>query len=82
MTGPLLLLLAQVAASANPLTDDVIVVGHHAEKELAACLARHCPPAQNEETREDEAREAGHAPQACLLHLRRKTPFTTVNQNG
>ena len=49
MTGPLLLLLAQVATSANPLTNDVIVVGHRAEKELAACLARHCPPAQEVE---------------------------------
>jgi len=49
MTGPLLLLLAQVATSATPPTDDVIVVGHRAEKELAACLARHCPPAQEVE---------------------------------
>lgn len=49
MTGPLLLLLAQVAAPANPSTNDVIVVGHRAEKELAACLARQCPPAQEVE---------------------------------
>ncbi|MBB6505311.1 hypothetical protein F4693_002299 [Sphingomonas endophytica] len=46
MTGPLLLLLAQVAASS---TSDVVVVGHRAEKELAACLARNCPPAQEVE---------------------------------
>ncbi|VXC36745.1 hypothetical protein [Sphingomonas sp. 8AM] len=46
MTGPLLLLLAQVAASSP---GDVIVVGHRAEKELAACLARNCPPAQEVE---------------------------------
>lgn len=49
MTGPLLLLLAQVAAPTNPSTNDVIVVGHRAEKELAACLARNCPPAQEVE---------------------------------
>ncbi|MEH3124094.1 MAG: hypothetical protein PGN16_19370 [Sphingomonas phyllosphaerae] len=49
MTGPLLLLLAQVATSPNPQTNDVIVVGHRAEKELAACLARQCPPAQEVE---------------------------------
>ncbi len=49
MTGPLLLLLAQVAAPANPSTNDVIVVGHRAEKELAACLARNCPPSQEVE---------------------------------
>jgi hypothetical protein len=49
MTGPLLLLLAQVAAAPNPQTNDVIVVGRRAEKELAACLARNCPPAQEVE---------------------------------
>ncbi|WP_028964888.1 hypothetical protein [Sphingomonas phyllosphaerae] len=50
MTGPLLLLLAQVAASSTPAEPkDVIVVGHRAEKELAACLARNCPPAQEVE---------------------------------
>lgn len=50
MTGPLLLLLAQVAASSTPSEPkDVIVVGHRAEKELAACLARNCPPAQEVE---------------------------------
>ncbi len=47
MTGPLLLLLAQVAASST--TNDVIVVGHRAEQELAACLARNCSPAQEVE---------------------------------
>jgi hypothetical protein len=55
MTGPLLLLLAQVAASSTPppatepASKDVIVVGHRAEKDLAACLARQCPPAQEVE---------------------------------
>ena len=50
MTGPLLLLLAQVAAPSTPAEPrDVIVVGHRAEKELAACLARNCPPAQEVE---------------------------------
>ncbi|MFK3890602.1 hypothetical protein [Sphingomonas sp. NPDC079357] len=50
MTGPLLLLLAQVAASPTPSeAKDVIVVGHRAEKELAACLAQNCPPAQEVE---------------------------------
>ncbi|MEH3121848.1 MAG: hypothetical protein PGN16_07680 [Sphingomonas phyllosphaerae] len=51
MTGPLLLLLAQVAASPSTPAEpkDVIVVGHRAEKELAACLARNCPPAQEVE---------------------------------
>ncbi|MEG8041273.1 hypothetical protein QP166_18745 [Sphingomonas sp. LR60] len=49
MTGLLLLLLAQVAAAPNPQTNDVIVVGRRAEKELAACLARQCPPAQEVE---------------------------------
>lgn len=47
MPGPLILLLAQVAAPATP--GDVVVVGHRAEKELAACLARNCPPAQEVE---------------------------------
>ena len=47
MSGPLLLLLAQVATPATP--SDVVVVGHRAEKELAACLARNCPPNQEVE---------------------------------
>lgn len=47
MPGPLLLLLAQVATPAP--TADVVVVGHRAEQELAACLARKCPPAQEVE---------------------------------
>ncbi|MDR6789699.1 hypothetical protein J2Y58_003074 [Sphingomonas sp. BE138] len=47
MPGPLLLLLAQVAAPATP--GDVVVIGHRAERALAACLARNCPPAQEVE---------------------------------
>ncbi|WP_022688195.1 hypothetical protein [Sphingomonas phyllosphaerae] len=65
MPGPLLLLLAQVATPATPAPApasapvaaappapapaDVIVVGHRAEKDLAACVARHCPPVQEVE---------------------------------
>ncbi|WP_156025715.1 hypothetical protein [Sphingomonas phyllosphaerae] len=55
MPGRLLLLLAQVTTTPPPAPPepttlrDVIVVGHRAEKELAACLARNCPPAQEVE---------------------------------
>ena len=59
MPGPLLFLLAQVAAPALPPpppsspaatpSDEVIVIGRRAEKELAACLARRCPPAEDVE---------------------------------
>lgn len=39
--------LAQAAAAApSPAAGDVVVVGHRAQDELAACLARHCPPAE------------------------------------
>ncbi len=50
MPGPLLLLLAQVAtpAPATP-AGDVVVIGRRAERELAACLARNCPPDQEVE---------------------------------
>jgi hypothetical protein len=47
----LLMLLAQIAI-APPIvrpTDEVIVIGHRAEKDLEACLARNCPPAQEVE---------------------------------
>ncbi|MCG7348274.1 hypothetical protein [Sphingomonas sp. ACRSK] len=45
MLSPVLLLLAQAAAPPPP-AGDVIVVGHRAEQELARCLARNCPPAE------------------------------------
>lgn len=49
MVVPVLLLLAQAAASPPPPpppSQDVIVVGRRAERDLAACLARQCPPAE------------------------------------
>lgn len=55
MPGPLLLLLVQVATTPPPSAPEaapsreVIVIGQRAEKELAACLARHCPPAEEVE---------------------------------
>lgn len=45
----LLAALAQVAAPPATKADDIIVVGNRAEKELAACLARNCPPAEEVE---------------------------------
>lgn len=47
MPALLLLALAQVAPS--PAPNEVVIVGRRAEKELAACLARACPPAQEVE---------------------------------
>ncbi|MBB3909669.1 hypothetical protein [Sphingomonas desiccabilis] len=45
MLSPVLLLLAQAAALPPP-AGDIIVVGRRAEQELARCLARNCPPAE------------------------------------
>lgn len=45
MLSPVLLLLAQAAAPPSP-AGDIIVVGRRAEQELARCLARNCPPAE------------------------------------
>lgn len=51
MIGLTLLLLAQVAPAAAPASrEEIIVVGRRAEQALAACLARHCPPAEEVET--------------------------------
>lgn len=44
MHGPVLLVLAQAASPSAARPDDVRVVGRRAEKALAACLARACPP--------------------------------------
>ncbi len=44
-----MLMLAQVASPSPAVSDEVIVIGHRAEKELAACLARNCPPAEEVE---------------------------------
>lgn len=41
--------LTQVAAPQPTKADDIIVIGNRAEKELAACLARNCPPAEEVE---------------------------------
>lgn len=54
MLAPVLLVLAQAAApSPSPPPSgtqrDVVVIGQRAERELAACLARRCPPAQEVE---------------------------------
>lgn len=47
MLSAVLLLLAQ--ADRPVLTDEIVVVGHRAEQDLAACLARSCPPAEEVE---------------------------------
>lgn len=47
--GPLLLLVVQAATPPAAVPQDIIVVGHRAEKALAECLARKCPPAEDVE---------------------------------
>ena len=46
MFGPILLLLAQASVASPASADGILVIGHRAEKELAACLAQNCPPAE------------------------------------
>lgn len=46
MLVPVMLLLAQAAAPSPP-AGDIVVVGRRAERELARCLARSCPPAED-----------------------------------
>lgn len=50
MIPALLLLLVQAASPAATPPDDIVVTGHRAEKELAACLSRNCPPEEDVET--------------------------------
>ncbi|SOB80653.1 hypothetical protein SAMN06297144_1170 [Sphingomonas guangdongensis] len=49
MILPLLLAVAQTAPASPPVQGDVIVIAPRLEKELAACLARNCPPAEEVE---------------------------------
>jgi hypothetical protein len=49
MLGSVLLLLAQGASAPMAASDEVIVIGRRAEEELAACIARHCSPAEEVE---------------------------------
>lgn len=46
MISLLFLLLAQTAPAKSDPRDEIVVVGRRAEQDLAACLARHCPPAE------------------------------------
>lgn len=46
LTATLLLLAQASTATPAPSSEEVIVVGHRAEKALADCLARNCPPAE------------------------------------
>lgn len=41
-----LLLLAQAASPAPVSSQEIVVIGRRAEQEMAACLARKCPPAE------------------------------------
>ncbi|KQT31906.1 hypothetical protein ASG29_08465 [Sphingomonas sp. Leaf412] len=47
MSVAFLLLLAQISTPAAAVADDIVVTGRRAERELAACLARRCPPAED-----------------------------------
>lgn len=47
MLGSILLILAQVGSSSAASSDEVIVIGRRAEQDLAACLARNCPPSED-----------------------------------
>lgn len=49
MILPLLLTLAQVAPPASASQGDVVVIAPRRERELVACLARNCPPAEEVE---------------------------------
>ncbi|MGK6325133.1 hypothetical protein ACMGDM_18870 [Sphingomonas sp. DT-51] len=51
MLVPILLVLTQATPSAAPPkgSREVVVIGRQAESDLAECLARHCPPAQEVE---------------------------------
>lgn len=57
MPNPLLLFLAQAVSPLSPSHSDIIVVGKHAEQELAECLKRDCPPAEDMEASLDAAVE-------------------------
>ena len=48
MLASLLLVLAQAATPSAP-AEDVVVIGRRAEEDLAGCLARSCPPAEEVE---------------------------------
>jgi hypothetical protein len=49
MFSLILLLLAQTSVASPASADGILVIGHRAEKELATCLARNCPPAEEVE---------------------------------
>ena len=48
MLAPLILLLVQAHRPPAP-PNDIVVVGRRAESDLAACLARECPPTEEVE---------------------------------
>lgn len=58
MLGLWLLILGQAATPHGKAPNDIVVIGHRAEQELAACLARSCPPAQDVEASLDASVEA------------------------
>jgi hypothetical protein len=49
MLSSLLVLLAQATTPASTSPNDIIVIGRRAERDLAACLTRNCPPSEEVE---------------------------------